>query len=136
MTTAAQVGQDNVALIKRGYEAFGAGDMATLSGLYHPDAVFSSWPHGAAEGNYRGRDAIFAFFAELFTESKGTFKVVPMTIAAADDRVFVLQDVAGERNGYALRDNSVMVFTLADGLVTEMREFYVPGTGAEAFWSA
>ena len=38
--TTAQVGQDNVALIKRGYEAFGAGDMATLTGLYHPDAAF------------------------------------------------------------------------------------------------
>jgi ketosteroid isomerase-like protein len=134
--TTAHVGQDNVALIKRGYEAFGAGDMATLSGLYHPDAAFFTWPRDAAEGNYRGRAAIFAFFGELLTETKGTFEAVPMTIAAEGDRVFVLQDLSGERNGYSLHENTVMVFTVDGGLVREMREFYAPQSGIEAFWSA
>jgi uncharacterized protein len=134
--TTAQVGQDNVALIKRGYEAFGAGDMATLSGLYHPDAAFFTWPRDATEGNYRGRDAIFAFFGELLNETKGTFEAVPMTIAAEGDRIFVLQDLSGERNGYSLHENTVMVFTVDGGLVRQMREFYAPQSGIEAFWSA
>jgi ketosteroid isomerase-like protein len=134
--TTAQVVQDNVALIKRGYEAFGAGDMATLTGLYHPDAVFFTWPRDAAEGNYLGRDAIFAFFGELLNVTKGTFKAVPMTVAAGGDRVFVLQDLSGERNRHSLRENTVMVFTVDNGLVREMREFYSPQSGIEAFWSA
>ena len=133
--TTARVGQDNVTLIERGYHAFGTGDMATLMGLYHPDAAFYTVPHDAAQGNYRGRDAIFTFFGELFKESEGTFKVTPIALAAAGDRVFVLQELSGARKGHSLQENSVMVFTVADGLVREMREFFAPQSGAEAFWA-
>jgi ketosteroid isomerase-like protein len=134
--TTAQVAQDNLALVKRGYDAFGSGDMETLNGLYHPDAAFHSWPHDAAQGNYQGRDAIFGFFAEIFTDTKGTFKATPLTMAAAGDRVFVLQELSGMRKGQSLRENTVMVFKLDGGLVREMREFFTPQSGAQAFWSA
>ena len=78
----------------------------------------------------------FSFFEKIFNESKGTFKAQPMTIAAAGDRVFVLQDLSGERNGYALHDNTVMVFTIDGGLVREMREFITPASHLRAFWDA
>jgi uncharacterized protein len=134
--TTAQVGQDNAALVKRGYDAFAAGDMATLQGLYHVDAAFHTVPQKTGEGSYLGRDAIFAYFGTIFNESKGTFKAKPMTIAAADDRVFVLQDISGERNGYSLHDTSVMVFTMDGGLVREMREYITAASQIKAFWEA
>jgi uncharacterized protein len=133
--TTAHVGADNVALVKRGYEAFGSGDMTTLMGLYHPDAAFYTVPHDAADGNYRGRDAIFAFLGELFRESEGTFKATPVAMAAAGDRVFVLQELSGKRNARSLQENTVMVFTIDNGLVREMREFITPQSGIEAFWA-
>ena len=134
--TAAHVGQDNVALVKRGYEAFGTGDMAALMGMYHPDATFYTVPHDAADGTYRGRDAIFAFLGELVSASEGTFKVTPAAMAAADNRVFVLQELSGKRQGRSLQENTVMVFTIDGGLVREMREFITPQSGIEAFWAA
>jgi uncharacterized protein len=134
--TTAQVVQDNAALVKRGYDAFAAGDMTTLQGLYHVDAAFYTVPQRTGDGSYLGRDAIFAFFGTIFTESKGTFKAKPLTIAAADDRVFVLQDVSGVRNGYSLQDMSVMIFTIDAGLVREMREFVTPASHIKAFWDA
>jgi uncharacterized protein len=133
--TTAQVEQENVALVKRGYEAFGAGDMATLRELYDPDAAFYTVPHDAAEGNYRGRDAIFAYFGEIFSESEGTFKVTPVAMAAAADRVFVLQELSGKRKERTLQENTVMVFTIDRAVVREMREFFTPQSGQEAFWS-
>jgi len=134
--TTAQVVQDNAALVKRGYDAFAAGDMATLQALYHVDAAFYTVPQKTGDGSHLGRDAIFAFFGTLFNESKGTFKARPMTIAAVDDRVFVLQEVSGERNGYSLQDMGVMVFTIDGGLVREMREFVTPASHIKAFWDA
>jgi ketosteroid isomerase-like protein len=136
MMTTAQVEQDNIELVKRGYDAFATGDMATLQGLYHVDATFSTVPAQTGDGNYRGRDAIFGFFGKIFEESKGTFKAEPLTIAAADDHVFVLQNVSGERNGYSLNDARVMVFTIEGGLVREMREFVLPASDTRAFWNA
>jgi ketosteroid isomerase-like protein len=134
--TTAQVGLDNAALVKRGYDAFASGDMATLQGLYHVDAAFYTVPQKMGEGSYLGRDAIFAYFGTIFNESKGTFKATPMTIAAGGDRVFVLQDISGERNGYSLHDTSVMVFTLDGGLVREMREYITAASQIKAFWDA
>jgi ketosteroid isomerase-like protein len=134
--TTAQVAQDNTALVKRGFEAFAAGDMATLQGLYHVDAAFYTVPQQTGDGAHLGRDAIFAFFERLLNESKGTFKVRPITIAAADDRVFVLQEVSGQRNGYSLQEQTIMVFTIAGGLVREMREFITPASHTKAFWDA
>jgi ketosteroid isomerase-like protein len=134
--TTAQVAQDNAALVARGYEAFAAGDMPTLKGLYHPDAAFYTVPDKQSDGSHLGRDAIFLFFEKIFNESKGTFKAKPLTIAAADDRVFVFQDLSGARNGYSLHDTTVMVFTIDRGLVREMREFITPGSHLQAFWNA
>jgi ketosteroid isomerase-like protein len=134
--TTAQVVQDNAALVKRGYDAFAAGDMATLQALYHVDAAFYTVPQKTDDGSHLGRDAIFAFFGTIFNESKGTFKAKPMTIAAVDDRVFVLQEVSGQRNGYSLKDMGVMVFTIDGGLVREMREFVTPESHIKAFWDA
>jgi uncharacterized protein len=134
--TTAQVVQDNAALVKRGYDAFAAGDIAILHGLYHVDAAFYTVAQQTGDGAYLGRDAILAYFGTIFHESKGTFKARPVTIAAADDRVFVLQDISGERNGYSLQDQSVMVFTIDGGLVREMREFVTPASQIKAFWEA
>lgn len=129
------IGQDNLALVKRGYEAFGAGDMTTLMELYHPDAAFYTMSHDAADGSYRGRDAVFAFFGELLDVSEGTFRVVPLAMAAAGDRVFVLQELGGKHQERSLQEQSVMIFTIDNGLVREMREFFAPDSGLEAFWS-
>jgi uncharacterized protein len=134
--TTAQVVQDNAALVKRGYDAFASGDMTSLQELYHAEATFYTVPHQTGAGTHLGRDAIFAFFVTLFTESKGTFRVKPTSIAAVDNRVFVLQDVSGERNGYSLQETSVMVFTIENGLVREMREFVTPASHIKDFWDA
>jgi ketosteroid isomerase-like protein len=133
--TTAQVQQDNVALVKGGYAAFGAGDMATLTGLYHPDAAFHTVPTNPAQGKHLGRDAIFQYFGFLMESSEGTFKATPIAMAGTDDRVFVLQELSGTRNGRSLQQSSVMVFTIDGGLVREMREFFADGPAVAAFWA-
>ena len=66
----------DVALVRRGYAAFSAGDMATLSELLAEDARQYQPGSGSVSGEYRGRDAILAFYARLASETNGTFRVV------------------------------------------------------------
>jgi uncharacterized protein len=129
------VQENNVAQVRKGYEAFGAGDMASLMDLFHPDAVWNVPAAGVITGNYRGRDAIFAFFAQTQQEANGTFRAVPVAFAATGDQVFVQQQTSGERNGRSLRSEAVLVFKLDGGRVREVREYFADPHAAEAFWS-
>ena len=56
---------ENVELVRRGYEAFNAGDMATLSELFAEDAVWHVAGNGVLSGTKQGRDAVLAYFGEL-----------------------------------------------------------------------
>ena len=132
---ATQVEQDNVALVRRGFEAFGAGDMAALTELFAADAAWHGPTTGVLEGDHIGRDNIFKMFGQTGAETSGTFRVSPGAFAASGDRVFVQIMATGQRNGKALESDEVLVFTLSDGKVTKIR-FYLSDFQANLdFWS-
>ncbi len=79
---------DNIDRVKKGFEAFAASDMASLSELFDADARWRGDPTGILAGNYDGRDAIFAMFAQVGQETAGTFRSIPSTMAASGDKVF------------------------------------------------
>jgi ketosteroid isomerase-like protein len=131
-----QIGQDNVALVRRGFEAFGTGDIATLTELFHPDATWHAPAVGVLGGDRIGRDAIFAMFGMLGQETNGTFRAIPSTFAAAgDDQVFVRVYATGTRNDKSLESDEMLVFTLAEGKLRDVRFFMFDYPGNVAFWS-
>jgi uncharacterized protein len=130
-----QVGQDNIAIITHGFEAFAAGNLAALTEVFDAKATWHGEPAGILKSEYQGRDAIFAMFGQLHQETAGTFSTKPVTIAAADDKVFVQTDVSGERKGRKLHDSQVVVFTLADGRVREVHIYPENYPAAAAFWT-
>ncbi|MDQ0850421.1 ketosteroid isomerase-like protein [Arthrobacter sp. B3I9] len=66
---------ENVELVRRGYEAFNAGDMDTLRELFAEDAVWFAPGNGTLSGRKEGRERILAYFRELGTRSEGQLKV-------------------------------------------------------------
>ena len=58
----------NVEYARRGYAAFGSGDLATLSELIADDAVWHAQGVGPLSGDYHGRDQVFGFFGRLAEE--------------------------------------------------------------------
>ncbi len=130
-----QVEQDNATQVRRGFNAFSTGDMASLTELFAPDATWHGPTTGVIAGDYMGRDNIFKMFGQLGEETSGTFRVSPGTFAAAGDRVFVQVMATGRRNGKSLESDEVIVFTLTDGKVTKVR-FYLSDFRANLdFWS-
>jgi ketosteroid isomerase-like protein len=67
----------NVKTVRAGYEVFARGDMAALSDLFAPDAVWTHRNGGRFSGAKRGFDAITAFFGESVQLSAGTLRVEP-----------------------------------------------------------
>ena len=129
------VEQENIAAVKRGFEAFSAQDMGTLTELFREDAVWNAIPTGVLGGKRSGRDDIFAMFAILGQETQGQFKVAPSTFAASGDQVFVRSTATGSRKGKTIESDEVLVFTLENGQVRNVQFFMHDQPANAAFWA-
>lgn len=127
--------REDVDLVRRGYEAFGAGDMDTLRGLFTEDAVWHLGGSGGLSGDKQGLDAILAYFGELFTRSDGTIKVDLDDLIGGDNHTVGFQRVHAQRNGAAINQRTVIVFSLKEGKVSEAYEFPEDTAKAADFWS-
>lgn len=127
--------QEDADLVRRGYEAFGAGDMDTLRGLFTEDAVWHLGGSGGLSGDKQGLDAILAYFGELFTRSDGTIKVDLDDLIGGENHTVGFQRVHAQRNGAAIDLRTVIVFALKDGKVREVYEFPEDTAKAADFWS-
>jgi uncharacterized protein len=126
---------ENIAVVRRGYEAFAKGDIPTLKTLFAPDATWDSVPTGILPGSYRGVQEILEFFGRLAHETNGTVRAELQTIAASGDHVFALHRNKGTRKGKTLDEKSVLVFKLKNGVVTEVAEFRYDQPAEDRFWS-
>ncbi|HEY1654935.1 MAG TPA: nuclear transport factor 2 family protein [Candidatus Tumulicola sp.] len=130
-----QTETDNVALVKRGFDAFNTHDMATLAELFDADVRWLAPETGIFSGDYKGRDELFNWFARLGQETEGTFRATPLSFAAAGDDVFVNDTVTGKRKGRELEQDEVLIFTLKGGRAIKVRLFMHDQAAAALFWS-
>ena len=126
----------NVEYARRGYAAFGIGDLATLSELIADDAVWHAQGVGPLSGDYRGRDQVFGFFGRLAEETGGTFRLDVHDILANDEHTVVLATLTASRNGKSIEVPVVNVsHNDGDGKITE---FWTSTTDPQAgldFWA-
>jgi uncharacterized protein len=125
----------NIAVVRRGYEAFAKGDIETLKRLFSPGANWHAAQTGVLRGDYRGAQGILEFFGQIAHESDGTTRVEPQTMAASGDHVFVLQRVTGKRKGKTQDTMSVLLFKVDNGAVTEVSEFQADHPAVAEFWT-
>lgn len=128
--------ENNADLVRRGYAAFGAGDMKTLTEIFDEKASWHTPGKSPIAGDYRGRDAVFAQFGKYGGETTGTFKATLKTVLATDDgRVVGIHHNSGERNGKRLDTDCCLVFEIKDGKCVSGREHFYDLHNWDAFWS-
>ena len=71
-----------------GFKAFAEGDMETMRGLFHDDAVWHSAGQNRWSGDHKGADAIIEFFAGVSGDAQITNE--PHGVLADDAHVVVL----------------------------------------------
>jgi uncharacterized protein len=109
----------NEELARKGYEAFGKGDMQTVGELFADDIVWHASGRNQLSGDYNGKEQVFGMFAQLQELTGGTFRLELHDILANDEHAVVLAEAHGEREGKTLNDRGVNVLHISNGKVTE-----------------
>lgn len=125
---------EDVEVIRRGFAAFSAGDMATLNELFTEDAVWQVPGSGALSGTKQGRDGILSFFGELMARSEGTLTVTLDDVVGGDTHTVAMNRNHATRGSETLQQDAVIVFVLRDGRVSEARQFFDDTTRNDTFW--
>lgn len=125
---------ENVELVRRGYEAFNAGDMATLSEMFAEDSVWYVAGSGVLSGKKQGRDAILAYFGELGARTQGHFQANVKDIVGGENHTIAIQQTQATKNGKTLDMPTIITFVVRDGKITEGREYFEDTAKADDFW--
>jgi ketosteroid isomerase-like protein len=128
------MGHPNEDLTRKGYEAFGKGDMQTVSDLFADDIVWHVPGRSSLSGDYKGKDQVFGLFARLVELTGGTFRLELHDVLANDDHAVVLAESHAEREGRVLNDRGVNVLHLSDGKVTEFWGHAGDTYAVDEFW--
>ena len=124
----------NVELLRKGYAAFGAGDMQTVDALLSDDIVWHSPGNNPLAGDYKGKDQVFGLFAKLVELTEGTFRQEIHDLLANDEHAVALCTLSASRGSKSVEFPVANVSHIRDGRVTE---FWTATTDPQAsidFW--
>jgi len=123
-------------VVRRGYQAFNAGDIKALNELFDEKASWHTPGHNAVAGDHWGRAAVFAQFGRYGGETEGTFKAALQHVLASDDgRVVGLHHNSGLRNGKRLDVDCCIEFQVKGGKIVSGREYFFDLHAWDAFWA-
>ena len=118
--------EDNRAVVQRGYDAFGRGDIAGLLNLLDEDIqwVAPGPPELPTSGRRRGRQQVAEFFQGVDTLFE-IQRFEPHTFVAEGDRVVVLgtETARVKATGKILDTEWAHTFTIRDGKVVAFQEY-------------
>jgi ketosteroid isomerase-like protein len=119
--------EDNLDLVRRGYDAFGRGDIPGLLALFDEEIqwVTPGPPELATSGRRTGRQAVAEFFGSV-NEVFDIQRFEPREFIAQGERVVVLgSETARVRaTGTTLELDWVHAFTMRNGKVVAFQEFF------------
>jgi ketosteroid isomerase-like protein len=126
--------KENAEAIRGGYEAFNAGDLDRLAGLFDESARWHVPGRSPMAGDYKDREATFGYFGRIGQETAGTFKAELSDVFASGDQVVGLHHNKGERGGKTLDVSVALVFQMQGGKVVEAWEHYDDLYAWDDFW--
>jgi ketosteroid isomerase-like protein len=120
--------------IRRGYKAFGEGDMETFRAIYTPDVVQSQPGNNQTSGEYNGVDKVLGFYGQLFELSGGTFSAELKSVKPQGDKVVSVHHAKAEREGKTLDADETIEFTFAGDKISRLDVRYADQVAEDAFW--
>lgn len=125
----------NVDLVRKGFEAFAAGDVATMDELMPGDAKWHVAGTSALSGDFEGKEAVFGFFARIAQETDAFRQEIHDLLADDEHAVALVKTTAG-RGGKTLEYDGVFVFHVAGGKMSEAWFTPVDYPAVDAFWTS
>ena len=114
--------RDNAEIVRRGFEAWGAGDDDALLTYLSPEVEIDASDRVLNPAVYRGLDGAHRFRSEI-SETWGGFSVEIEELLVSGDRVVVFVRVSGQgrASGAAADARSAWLARVAEGKVTRLR---------------
>jgi ketosteroid isomerase-like protein len=109
----------NEALLRETYDAVGQGDLQVLLDRLADDIKWEDSSLGPLAGEYRGKDAVGAFFGKTFEVYAGTLRVEVLDVVANQDHAVVLTREHGETQGETVSWRGTQIWTFRDGKCVE-----------------
>ena len=122
-------------IIRRGYKAFGEGDMETLGALYTDDVVQTMPGKSQVSGEYKGRDNVLGLYGKLFELSGGTFSAELKSLKTEGDKVVSVHSSKAERGGKTLHTDDSIAFSFSGDKITRLDLTAEDQAAADAFWA-
>jgi len=117
--------EQNLETVRAGYAAFVSGDMESLLSLYNDDAVHIVPGASQVSGAHKGKDSILGLYGKLFELSHGTLRIeLDHVLSDGGDRVVAIHTSSLEKDGETFTQTEALLFTLADGKVAEIQDFF------------
>jgi ketosteroid isomerase-like protein len=116
-------------------EAFQRKEGFALRDCFAEDAVWHVPGEGVMAGTYRGRTEIFRFLGRLPKLTDGTYRSRVLDVLASEERAAGLYRATGERKGRRIDIDQVLLFTISDGVVTEVLALPSDPAAFERFWA-
>jgi uncharacterized protein len=125
--------EQDAALVRRGYEAFIAGDMEWMNTHLHENVVWHLPGHNVLSGDYKGREAVLASFAKTVEIALPEFDI--HDVVASDDHVAALLSIHWRRNdnGETFDARNVQVFHIENERALEVWTFADDTEGFDRF---
>jgi uncharacterized protein len=128
--------EQNAELVRRGYAAFNAGDIKTLTEIIAENASWHTPGRSRIAGDHVGRDAVFAQFGRYGGETNGTFRADLKQVFGSDTgRVVAIHHNSGERSGKRLDADCCLIFEIRDGQMVSGREHFFDLYNWDSFWA-
>ncbi len=127
---------ENLELVREGYAAFSSGDVDTLLGLFTDDSVHSVPGSSPIAGDHKGPQDILKMYGTLAERSGGTMKVeLESVMSDGANRVIAVHTSTAEREGKSITQRAALLFTIEDGKVVSIEDFFADIDEQDRFWS-
>jgi ketosteroid isomerase-like protein len=121
---------------RKAFDAYISGDLDAVGDTLADDIVWHVSGRSPLAGDYRGKEEVFGFLAQIVQQTGGTFRLEVHDILANDEHVVALTRTTAERGGKRLDVRGAQVLHVdAEGRATESWFHPDDAYAADEFWS-
>ncbi|MFJ3924228.1 nuclear transport factor 2 family protein [Streptomyces sp. NPDC090022] len=123
------------ALIRRGYEAFGKGDMETLASMMTADVIHHVPGSNQFSGHHKGREACLDLYRRWAEETMNTMRVELLSVLV-DGRGHAMSHhiTRADRGDRGIEIGGGLFFTIVGGKITDIDQCTADIQEEDIFW--
>jgi uncharacterized protein len=126
----------NATRAREAMETFGRGDLHGYRDFFTEDVLWHVGGEHPLSGDYRGREALFGYFARVGELTGATLRIDPLDVLADDTHCAIFTRVTAQREGKEMDVVLAQAFKVnAEGRWTEYWALADDQEALERFWS-